>query len=177
MADEKAAPAETATAKSAGPAPMVLIAAVVGALVAGAATGNFVLAPRIAAKTTAQPAAHGEATKKSDKKGGGGHGDSRSAVHKIENLIVNPAGSEGTRFLMTTVAIEVHDEKVGASLRDHDAQVRDVVIATLEGQTLEMLTRPGARAELKKKIAQAVATALNEDVGGLEVFLPQFVIQ
>jgi flagellar FliL protein len=173
MSDEKPQ-AETEKAKAADPAPMILIAAVVGALVAGGATGSFVIAPRLAPKAAAQSAAHAE--KKSEKHGGK-HGEEKATVHKIENLIVNPAGSEGARFLMTTVAIEVQDEKIGETLRDHDAQVRDAVIATLEGQTLEMLTRPGARDTLKHKIEGALAPIVGEDPGSLRVYLPQFVIQ
>jgi flagellar protein FliL len=167
--------AGTEKAKAAGPAPMILIASIVGALVAGGATGSFVIAPRLAPKADTQPAAHAE--KKKGGKHGGKHGETKSSIHKIENLIVNPAGSEGARFLMTTVAIEVDDEKIGETLRDHDAQVRDAVIATLEGQTLEMLTRPGARDTLKHKIEGAVAPIVGEEPGSLRVFLPQFVIQ
>lgn len=162
---------DTSKPEAKGPAPMILIAAVVGALVAGGATGGLVVAPRLAPKAAAQPAAHAK------KKSSGKHGEGKAGVHRIENLIVNPAGSEGSRFLMTTVAIEVEDEKVGEALRDHDAQVRDVVIATLEGQTLEMLTQAGARDRLKSRIEAAVAPIVGEEPSALRVYLPQFVIQ
>lgn len=161
--------------KAQGPAPMVLIGAIVGALIGGAAAGNFLIAPRFTPKAAAQPVAQGEGKKKEGKKAG--HGDVKNPIHKIENLIVNPAGSEGTRFLMTTIAIEVPDEKIGDALRDHDAEVRDAVIATLEGQTLEMLTRPGARDSLKRRIEAVVAPLVGVEPDGLHVFLPQFVIQ
>lgn len=165
--------------KAAGPAPLVLIGAIVAALVAGAAAGGFLIAPRLAPKPTAVGAAadHEAAGKKPKGKHGGGHGENaKGAVHRIENLIVNPAGSQGTRFLMTTIAIEVSDEKVGDALRDHDAEVRDIVIATLESQSLEMLTRPGSRDSVKRKIEKALAP-LVEGAEWVHVYLPQFVIQ
>lgn len=165
----------TPAATAAGPAPMILIAAVVGALIAGSAAGTFVVAPRFAPKTAATPAANEPEKEKKP----GGHGKAKEgekgAVHKIENLIVNPAGSEGQRFLMTTVAIEV-PEKADEMLRDHDAEVRDVVIAALESETLITLTRPGARVQLKAKIADAVRPIVGK-TEYLRVYLPQFVIQ
>lgn len=171
------APPAPEKSKAQGPAPMVLIGAVVGALIGGAAAGNFLIAPRFTPKTIAQTAEQSGDAKKKDSKKKGAHGDVKPSIHKIENLIVNPAGSEGQHFLMTTIAIECADDKVNDALRDHDAEVRDAVIATLEGQTLQMLTRPGARDTLKRRIENVVAPLVGEEPEALHVFLPQFVIQ
>ena len=147
MADEKAPPE---TAKPAGPAPMILIAAIVGALVAGAATGNFVVAPRLAPRTAAQPAAHDEAEKGSDKHGGG-HGDSKSTVHKIENLIVNPAGSAGHALPDGVGRVRGRATRRSRTrLREHDVQVRDVVIGDArEPDARDADRAPGARDSLQ----------------------------
>jgi flagellar FliL protein len=159
---------------------MVLIGVVAVALLAGSALGALVLAPRFTPSAAAKPAGH--ETKK--KEGGhgkseGGHGkkgESKKFVHRIENLIVNPAGSQGTRFLMTTIAIECPDEKTMDLLREHDIELRDIVIATLEGQTLEALSAPGARDRLKRGIETAIHPVAR-DAEWLRVYLPQFVIQ
>jgi flagellar FliL protein len=97
-------------------------------------------------------------------------------VFKVENIIVNPAGCEGTRFLMASVAFELPDEKVEARLRDHDFMVRDAVIGVLENQPLEALTRAGARDSLKRQLAEAILPLAGRHLR-LRVFLPQFVIQ
>jgi flagellar FliL protein len=110
-----------------------------------------------------------------------GGGKRRADVHKgvlyrIDNVIVNPAGSRGSRFLMTSVAFELPDAEAEERLRAREVEVRDVVIATLESQTLEMLSRPGARDTLKLRLRDAVAPILGE-AREVRVYLPQFVMQ
>lgn len=169
--------AAAAAKPKAGP-PIVLIATLAGALIAGGAGGAFLVGPRIVAARNAKPAPHKSAESADNAESGDGKkGDSaKHGVYKIDNLIVNPAGSQGTRFLMATVAIEVPDEKLALTLKERDVQLRDAVIAALEGETLDQLTRPGARDTVKARVARAVAP-LTRDVKSLRVYLPQFVIQ
>ena len=77
---------------------------------------------------------------------------------------------------MATVAFELPDEKALEGLRERDAELRDAVITTFESQTLEMLTAPGAREALKRRLAAAAAPVLG-DIKHVRVYLPQFVIQ
>jgi flagellar FliL protein len=96
-------------------------------------------------------------------------------LYKIDNIIVNPAGSQGARFLMVSLAIEAPDARALDRLREREAQVRDVVTSVLERQTLEMLTRLGARERMKSELISAVAPIAG--VRALDIYLPQFVIQ
>lgn len=199
MSDHKeekpdAAKAE-ADAKAKGKAsPIPLIGAAVGALVLGSVLGIFVLSPRFiasrppadAATATAEGEGHGEANgeKKGEKaKGGhgekkGGHGEKAEAgaVHRIENLIVNPAGSQGRRFLMMSVAIEVPDSKAEAQLREHDAQLRDAILGALEGQSINVITGLGGRDSVRAAIERVVVPMV-ADAEYVHVYLPQFVLQ
>jgi flagellar FliL protein len=174
-AEQKApAPAEGEAPPAKGKSTtMVLIGVLVGAVAAGVG-GGFVLAPRLthpAAKDSAEAEAEPE-TKEHGKgeKGEGGR------IFKLENLIVNPAGSEGSRFLMTSVAFEVETEAAEAALKDHDVQVRDLVVSRLESQTMQMLTRPFARDSIKRRLAEAVVPVIGPKAK-VKVYLPQFVIQ
>ena len=173
--------------------PVVLIAVIAAALVAGAALGAMLLAPPlIAGRQKAELAARiaaaeagPDAKKKKDKgkKGdkGGAHGaeGGKSPIYRIDNVIVNPAGSYGQRFLMCSVAVQLEDDAVVEALRSHEVEVRDAVISTLEGNTLEQLTQPGARDTLRARLASAIQPLLGHDAedAHLRVFLPQFVIQ
>ncbi len=173
MSDHKEEKPEAAKpdagAKKPGP-PLPLIGAAVGALVLGSVLGIFVLSPRFIASRPAADAttatAEGEAKgeKKGEKaKGGhgekkGGHGEKAEAgaVHRIDNLIVNPAGSQGRRFLMMSVAIEVPDSKAEAQLREHDAQLRDAILGALEGQSINVITGLGGRDSVRAAIERVV---------------------
>jgi flagellar FliL protein len=170
-----ATPAEgAAPAAKAKPKAIVLIGVIIAAIGAGAG-GGFVLAPRLAppaaGKADSADAEPGHDTKehgKGEKEGG--------KIFKIENLIVNPAGSEGARFLMTSVAFEVETEVAEAALKDHDVQVRDLIVTRLESQTMRMLTQPYARDSIKRLLAAAIVPLVGPKAR-VTVYLPQFVIQ
>lgn len=188
---EEAAPAAPAApgaapapaAKKPGASTIVLAAVVAGALVAGLAAGMFVVGPRFAARpsdahTAAAEPSHGAPKASKPKKDG--HGKAKEEhgrpVHRLDNIIVNPAGSHGTRFLLATVAFEVADDRIRDDLRAREVELRDVVISTFERHTLEELTRPGARDSVRGELTTAVLPLVGDDAG-LRVFLPQFVIQ
>jgi flagellar basal body-associated protein FliL len=140
-----------------------------GALVLGGATGSLFVGPKILSARGIKTASKPVEAKTEEKIEAG-------IVYEIENVIVNPAGSQGVHFLMITVAFEVPDQKAEEALRGNDVKVRDTVIATLERETMEMLVEPGARERLKEDLKNAVAP-LNGGAKWMEVYLPQYVIQ
>lgn len=181
-------------AAAAGPALPVLIGVIVGALAVGGALGALLIGPPLVqarqksalasriAEAEAGPHAkkHGKDKKKAAKDGEHGGGEAgKSPVYRIDNVIVNPAGSMGQRFLMCSVAVELEDDHLVEMLRTRDIEVRDVIISTLESNSLAQLTQPGARDTLRHRLAGALQPLLGEEAEGthLRVFLPQFVIQ
>jgi flagellar basal body-associated protein FliL len=167
------AAAKPAPAK-AGTAMPLTIGIVVVALAAGVAVGTLLLGPQLARsrKPAVTPASTHEAGGKESKEGKG----EKPSVYRVENIIVNPSGSEGSHFLMATVAIQVDDTKLEEMLRAHDDQVRDRVIGVLEKQTIESLSAAGARDSLRGMIARALVPII-PSADPARIFLPQFVIQ
>ena len=174
----------------------MLVGVIAGCVLLGGAGGGLLLGPKIHAARVAkasEPAGEEKAAKPGkesreekaekgkeskekkgkEKKHGGKEGE--PTVFKLENVIVNPAGTQGSRFLMATIAIESDDPKVDALLRSNDIAIRDRVISVLEYQTMETLTRPGARDSIKSQLAEAIAPFAED--AELRVYLPQFVIQ
>src|SRR5438105_12237728 len=133
-ASAAAAPAATAPKSS----PMILIGVIAVALVAGAVLGGTLVGPRLVAGRTAAPAAKHEDEKAKAQ-------DEHPSVYKLDNVIVNPAGSQGMHFLMVSIAIEVPNTKMEAQLKSHEAELRDLAISILERQTMESLNQPGPR--------------------------------
>lgn len=184
------------------PMPLLLIGIIAGAVLLGGAGGSMLLAPKLRAaapekaneesaeKAPAQEShakkveksdAHGKDSgksdphkKKSDKKSKGAHG-SGGTVFRVESIIVNPAGTQGTRFLMATIAFEFSDPKAEERMRDSEVRVRDLVVTVLENQTMEALTQPGARDRVKRQLAAAVMDIADDP--HMVVYLPQFIIQ
>jgi flagellar FliL protein len=98
------------------------------------------------------------------------------AIHLLDNIVMNPAGSNGQRFLLLSVAYELKAPGVGEKLKVRDAEVRDVVQRVVGARTIEQLADMNARDALKADVLRAT-----EDVVGRKsiarVFFPQFVIQ
>ncbi len=161
-----------------GPKKMLLPLVVGLMTLAGGAVGVMVIAPKLVARREAVQegleAPHEEAKEKEGEPGKA-EGE-KGPIFKIDNLIVNPAGSQGSRFLMVSVAVETPDGKMEETLRHKEAQIRDLVISLLEKQTMETLGTEGIRDELKAQLGDTISALVGTKTK-LKVFLPQFVIQ
>jgi flagellar FliL protein len=152
------------------------------AVLLGSAAGGVGLGPRLAAGDSGDEQAAEEEHAEEDDSGGhgGGHGGGESDITAsfltLENIVVNPAGTDGMRFVMVSFALKVDDPALEASLIERELEVRDVVSSTLERQTLDMLTSPHARDSLRVLVADAVAQFLPDGVD-VRVLVPRFVIQ
>jgi len=111
-------------------------------------------------------------------RGGGERGEAAAGaeVYRVENLVLNPANSGGTRFLVATLALQVADSTASAGLAERDAEVRDAVLRVLGAKTVTELADMASRPALKQELVGAVDSVF----GGATVsavYLPQFVIQ
>jgi flagellar protein FliL len=94
----------------------------------------------------------------------------------IKDVIVNPAGTNGTRFLVTTVGLEVPTVEAKAELEEKEVQTRDVLITILAGKTLAELVTPEDKDSLRVEIERRVNTILRS--GKLKsVYISKFIIQ
>lgn len=143
----------------------MLILAMAG-LAAGAAAGLFGIGPVLAKRRAATPAAAAKPVEVA----------STAVSHEVANLVLNPAGSNGTRFLMVTATFQLKDAAAEGLMKDHEAEVRDAVLALLGKKTVDDLTDISQREQIKTDVLNAVAPLLPKG-SVLKVFFPQFVIQ
>jgi flagellar FliL protein len=144
----------------------VLILAVAG-LAAGAAAGLFGLGPVLAKRRAAMPAPPPKPAAEAP---------STAVDHAIDNLVLNPAGSNGTRFLMVTATFQLKDAAADALMKEREAEVRDHLLAMLGKKTVDQLTDISLRDGIKAEAMDAVAPLFPKG-SVLKVFFPQFVIQ
>jgi flagellar FliL protein len=160
---------ETPAGGRGGSRRVVLIAA--AGLLAGGATGMFGTGPLVVKRrlASAAHAAAGATDPAADK-------SAPVVVHAVDNLVLNPAGSDGTRFLMVSATFQLRDAGADQIMRDHEAEVRDRMLEVLGKKTVEELTDPSRRETIKKELIAAVAPLF--PAGSVRrVFFPQFVIQ
>ncbi len=159
---EQVPAADEAAPPKAGGSRNLIILAVAG-VIAGSGVGLFGVGPVLAKRRTTSPPPKVEEVKS-------------AVVHALENLVLNPAGSGGTRFLMVTAAFELKDAGTEQIMKDHEAEVRDRILALLGKKTVEELTDPAQRDGIKKQVLDAVVPVFPKGTV-LKVFFPQFVIQ
>ena len=204
MAEEEAA-ADGAEPKKKGLPPFVLplVLALVG-LGSGGFVGAKVVAPKLTAGIAKnlirddlnahggkkkQAAEDGEEHAEGDAAAAGEEGDPAEApvggehgpatpppAYTIADLVLNPAGSGGTRFLMLSVAFDMKDSASAESIRQRDAEIKDAVLALVGAKTVEQLSEVSSREPLKVEINALVSRILKKKVIK-RVSFPQFVIQ
>jgi flagellar FliL protein len=111
----------------------------------------------------------------------GGHGGKEGAaagapVYTLDNLVLNPAESGGTRFLLLTISFELKSAEMADAMKARDAELRDAVLVTVGNKTVEQLSDVAARDSLKVEL-RAAAGKLFKKGGVKRVYFPQFVIQ
>jgi flagellar protein FliL len=179
MAEEQNTEAATDAAPK-KPGMMLLIGCLVAGLVVGGAGGAFALGPVLAKKLSAPKGTTEAASdEKAEEEHGGEKGEKKAAntVHMMENLVLNPAGSNGTRFLMAAVAAEVKDEKVNEEMTGRDAELRDAVLRILGDHSVDQLADMAIRETLKKTLTDSLNARLASKTAIKRVYFPQFVIQ
>jgi len=173
-----AAPPQTpAPAEAPAPAPRRALAAVT-ALLLGLSVGAGV--GIVAGGTLLAAWRSGELESKAETHGGGEqvvYVEATPAVaHTIDALVVNPADSDGLRFLMATMVVEVDAASTAEQLQRRDAEVREAVLRTLGSKTVTELASIENRDALKEELREAMLSVL--DRGYIRrIHLPQFVIQ
>jgi flagellar FliL protein len=94
----------------------------------------------------------------------------------VKDLIVNPAGTNGTRFLLLTVGIEASTGEGLKELEGKEIQVRDVLNTVLTSKGLDELAGVERREELRGEIQTKLGTLIK--AGAVtNVYFSKFIIQ
>ena len=203
MADEEKTTVEVGEAKEEEPkkkggmGKMIMMGGIgVGALLIGVVLTMFLMKP-----SASEPAAeeshveeaqheepsssHGEASKEEESGDHGSkpkkrtsHGAStgEGMVYSVRDIIINPAGTGGTRFLSVSFGFELGTAELAEEFDAKEAIVRDALITILSSKTVAQLTdvkqKEIARYQIKKRLEQLLET---DQIEG--VYYTDFVLQ
>jgi flagellar FliL protein len=101
-------------------------------------------------------------------------------LHLIDNLVMNPAGSGGTRFLMLSTAIEFRDGALVEQFKARDAEVRDLVLRVMGAKSVEQLADMPLREQIRKEMTDSLSMLVpkkDRKKAIVKIYFPQFVIQ
>ena len=153
----------------------ILILAGIVVVMAGAAfvVTKMVLKPALASRaaqvgTQSTEEKTGSAGSRGEEKGKAG---AKEEVYLVSNLLVNPTGTSGTRYLSASLGLKVKTPAAAEQLKERDLQVRDLLIQILSTRTVDQLTDAAARESMRREILQR----LNQMVGGEQLSAVYFV--
>jgi flagellar FliL protein len=96
--------------------------------------------------------------------------------YTFDNMVVNLAGTMGTRYLKTTFIVIGSDPNTEAIFTENKARLTDVTLNVLSSLTLADLEEPGAKNVLREKLVSAYNQALAKPVAE-QVWFSDFVVQ
>lgn len=192
--EEKPAEKNPVSGKPAGGLLPMLIAIVLAPVLSWC-VGKFMLVPQIETQLKAQFAAsleqagkveQGEsessasshAPKKGSSSSGGGHGGKSAAPSrpKFEDLTVNIAGTQGTRYLKVSFNVEGKNSAANEKIDKRYAELVDASITILSSLTMPELDNPGSKAVVRGRLIAAFNDLLKAPLVE-QVFFSDFVVQ
>ncbi len=145
----------------------------VGAIVMGVVLAIFVLKPMLSDNPDGE-AAEDKKPAVTKRKAGGSHQE--PTFYAVKDIVVNPAGTGGTRFLSVSFAFQVDSPEMAASLKRKETIVRDVLITILSAKTVAQLTDPKQKEIIRYQIKRRISE-LMESEELMAVYFTDFVLQ
>jgi flagellar FliL protein len=144
------------------------------------ATTHFVLLPKLEhGLAQNNPAVAQETPAESGtgaKSGGKTASDKLKVTVSLNKMLVNVAGTMGTRYLMTSVTLVGNSPEFTTKINDNMDQLKDLATGTLSGKTISDLEKPGARNVIRAELM----TVFNNALGGplvQEIYITEMAIQ
>lgn len=101
---------------------------------------------------------------------------SKSYMFPFETLVVNPAETDGARFLKVTLHAEFASKELIDKLEKKTPQLRNTLIMILSSKTIEQISDTTGKESLRQEIVDKLNADL--DTGEIEnVYFAEFVIQ
>lgn len=94
----------------------------------------------------------------------------------VDDLVINPAGTNGQRVIMVSVALEVKSDEEVKTLEERKALVQDIVNNSISNKTIETLTQTGYKDSLKTELKKAFKSRLPK-TPVRDVYFTKYIIQ
>jgi len=182
---------EAAPPKSGGGNKIFLMAGIgLGAVILGIALTIFVIKPMMSGsgdaadnegKTAQLDKSHSgekkvKAKKESNHSPKKQHGETQSDIFMMKDIVINPAGTGGSRFLSVSFGFEIESSVLLSCFEDKEPIIRDALITILSSKTVAQLTDPKQKEIIRYQIKKRVSKLMDTDeLAG--VYYTDFVLQ
>jgi flagellar FliL protein len=108
--------------------------------------------------------------------GEGGEHVGGSEFFTIESIVVNPAETQGTRYLSCSVSFEVGSKEDVKAFEEKSVRIKDLLITILSSKTVEELADIKLRNDMRRQIL-TVVNRFTQPAQATAVYLTDFVLQ
>lgn len=153
--------------------PILLVQVVIAYLLA-----NYLIVPKLYGNsgTTAKASVTEEAIADSSESEDSSETPDFGKIFTIEDVIVNPAQSEGGQFVLINFGFEVKDDLDLKTLEERQIQVRDLLIKILSAKTVAQLDGPDDKEVLRREVKETVKNLLPAK-HLMNVYFSNYIIQ
>lgn len=142
-------------------------------------TANFLLSrwssqAETVSEESATEEVHGE--KKAKKKAKKGEEAEGKFFFSVEDIIINPAGTNGQRLMLASVGFAVATEEEKKALEEKQVLLKDIVISTLSSKTLQELNQVGYKDSLKVQLMNTITERMSE-LEVSDIYFSKYIIQ
>ena len=81
-------------------------------------------------------------------------------IYNLNDLIINPAGTNGQRLLLLSLGFGVADEENMNVLKENEIVIKDLILSSLSKKTLSQLSRVDIKDSLKIELAKGINSSL-----------------
>jgi len=95
---------------------------------------------------------------------------------ELEDIIVNPSGGEGKRFLVVSITLVLDAKTTAQHVEEKSAELQDRILEFLSGQTVAELADVKLRKDLREKLIHLI----NETIAPgrvLKLYFTKFILQ
>jgi flagellar FliL protein len=96
-------------------------------------------------------------------------------IFQIEDIIVNPANTQGEQLLLSSVAFDVPEEAIQKELEKKQILVKDMIISVLASKTIGQLSNVSYKDSLRVEISDKVQNMFS-DIKINRVYFSKYII-
>lgn len=97
-------------------------------------------------------------------------------VFVVEDLIINPAGTDGKRLLLSSLGFDLPNEKYQTELKEKEILVKDAIISVLGSKDMMQLSNSVYRDTLRMQITQRL-NKLMPHIKISNVYFSKYILQ
>ena len=96
-------------------------------------------------------------------------------IYSVDDLIINPAGTNGQRLLLLSVGFGVSTEESKKVLEENEIVIKDKILSAMSKKSLSLLSKVEMKDSLKVEIADKINSAL-PDAKIKNVYFSKYVL-